>query len=471
MKTSHLTAAGGTKPLLPSRAAILWRAVPIRLLETGAYLVLMENPDNEEQCRNLEVYLGGPISIQKISSDEWMHEFENVYGFGAQHLEFLKEAQDKEISLTPPDVREVGIAAYVNDLLREALEARATDIHIEPNEEDLFIRFRIDGLLHPIFVPSNLRSVRQLLISRIKVLAQLNIAEHRLPQDGRFFRDINDQEIDIRVSTLPTLHGEGMDLRLLPRQRMGLDLEHLGMGPNFINPLEKIIRKPHGIILVTGPTGHGKTTTLYACLSRINTPDKKIITLEDPVEYRLRGVSQIQLQQKLNFGFADGLRSILRHDPDVIMVGEVRDQETADVAIRSALTGHLVFSTLHTNDAVSAIARLVDMGVEPYLLASSLTAVLAQRLVRVFCSFCRGNGNKNCEPCRGTGFLGRTGIFELLLINDDVRELIQKKSPTSVIRKKARSHGMMSLYEDGVFKVDQGLTSLQEIQRVTEEYS
>jgi general secretion pathway protein E len=337
-------------------------------------------------------------------------------------------------------------------------------------------------------VPKKLQAA---IVSRVKIMAKLNIAERRLPQDGRIRLKIGEKEIDIRVSTIPVLYGESVVMRLLDREGIVIDLDLLGFPPQTLLYLEQLIKKPNGIILVTGPTGSGKTTTLYGALDKINSPDKKIITVEDPVEYQLKGVNQIQVKPQIGLNFANTLRHIVRQDPDIIMIGEIRDLETAEIAIQSALTGHLVFSTLHTNDAPSAITRLLDMGVENFLLSSTVRGILAQRLVRVICPACReidpstidkeeltilGIGSdatlyrgKRCEQCTFTGYYGRTGIFELLFIDDEIRKLILRNADSNQIREVARMHGMKTLLEDGAEKVKAGITTLSEILRVTQE--
>jgi general secretion pathway protein E len=380
----------------------------------------------------------------------------------------------------------------VNALIARALERRASDIHIEPFEKELHIRYRIDGILHDVEAPP--RKLQAALISRVKLMAKLNIAERRLPQDGRIKLRMLGREIDLRVSTLPTLYGESVVLRILDRSSIVVNLESLGFPTDTMDAFYQQINRPYGMILVTGPTGSGKTTTLYGALDKINSPDKKIITIEDPVEYQLMGVNQIHVKPQIGLTFANGLRSIVRQDPDVIMVGEIRDYETAEIAVQAALTGHLVFSTLHTNDAAGAVSRLLEMGVEDYLLASSLLAVMAQRLVRTLCQHCRrpveggvkltGNGTATngaemiptavyeaagCEECAMTGYYGRNGIFELLLMNEGVRQLILKRSSADIIKNFAVSQGMRTLREDGWRKVREGTTTVSEVLRVTQD--
>jgi general secretion pathway protein E len=379
---------------------------------------------------------------------------------------------------------EAPVIRLVNAAIAQALEKRASDIHIEPFEKEFRLRYRVDGVLYNQEPPP--RELKAAIISRVKLMAKLNIAERRLPQDGRIKIKILGREVDLRVSTLPTLYGESVVMRLLDRSAGDFyDLERLGYDAHMLARMEHFTSMPHGIFLVTGPTGSGKSTTLYSALKRINQPDKKIITIEDPVEYQMDGINQIHVNPQIGLTFASGLRHIVRQDPDVIMVGEIRDRETADVAIRAALTGHFVYSTLHTNDAPSAITRLKDMGVENYLLSSSLVAVLAQRLVRVICDRCkapdgvrttpegetidcwRGTG---CEECFGTGFTGRIGIFELMELDDELRRLIMANADAAQITTAARRAGMGSLREDGWSKVKSGQTTAAEVLRVTQEF-
>jgi type II secretion system protein E len=419
-----------------------------------------------------------------------MQEIIETQAQGQVNEQKVKELKDFEKEATG---EEVSIIKFVNQIITDAYKNRATDIHIEPFEQDLRIRYRIDGVLHEIPAPDSIKRFEATIVSRNKIMAELNIAEKRLPQDGRIRLSLEGEEIDIRVSTIPTIWGESIDLRMLPRHRVLLGLEQLGVEDADLKMIEKLIRLPHGIILVTGPTGSGKTTTLYAGLSRINATDKMIVTVEDPVEYQLKGINQIQVKPKIGLTFAEGLRSILRQDPNIIMVGEIRDPETAEIAIRASLTGHLVFSTLHTNDACGAITRLVDMGIPPYLVSSSVEAALAQRLVRKLCLKCRVQyamdeemakelgldpadicsreiykaSATGCQECNYMGYKGRTGIYELLLIDDEIRRLIVEKEPISVIKKRAMNSGMRTLAMDGFNKVSQGITSIEEVLRVT----
>ena len=383
------------------------------------------------------------------------------------------------------------IIKFVNQVLTEAIELRATDVHIEPFEDELRVRYRIDGVLQQASVAREVKQFQAAIVSRLKILSKLDIAEKRVPQDGRITIRVADREIDVRVSVIPMLYGEAVVLRLLDRLSVLLDLETLGMSQGDLKITKTLLERPHGIILVTGPTGSGKTTTLYAALSRINDIQRKIITIEDPIEYQLNGVNQIQVSRKAGLTFAGGLRSILRHDPDIVLVGEIRDVETAEIAIQASLTGHLVFSTLHTNDAPSALTRLVDMGIEPYLVASSLEAICAQRLVRVICRECKepiaadevrrlkkeyGDAlpdtmyaGKGCRSCQGTGYKGRIGIFELMAVTDEIRSMILESVSSPELRRVAMNEGMTSLRQDGFRHLREGRTTIQEILRVTKD--
>ncbi len=386
---------------------------------------------------------------------------------------------------------EAPIIKLVNSLLFRAVKERASDIHIEPFEKDLSVRFRVDGVLHEVIRPP--KRIQSSITSRVKIMGGLNIAEKRLPQDGRIRLKIAGKDIDIRLSTVPTSFGERVVMRLLDRSSILLGLNEIGLLGDKLDRMERLIQRSNGIILVTGPTGSGKTTTLYAALSRINSPDKNIITIEDPVEYQLKGIGQIHVNPKIDLTFANGLRSILRQDPDVIMVGEIRDTETAGIAIHASLTGHLVLSTLHTNDAPGAITRLIDMRIEPFLVSSSVVAIIAQRLIRLICPNCREEitptkaelselglkreeikgktvfRGKGCSHCMGTGYRGRTGIYELLLVDDSIRSLILSNADSNTIKREAIKRGMHTLRIDGSRKVFEGKTTIEEILRVTQE--
>jgi type II secretion system protein E len=384
---------------------------------------------------------------------------------------------------------DASIIRFVNQVLKDAIELRASDVHLEPFEDELRIRYRIDGVLQDVPVPAQIKRFQPAIVARVKILSHLNIAEKRLPQDGRIKVRIEDAEVDIRVSIIPMLHGEAVVMRLLRQNSKLRGARDLGMNQRELDCLERVLQLPHGIVLVTGPTGSGKTSTLYTALNEINDAERKIITIEDPVEYQLKGVNQIQVSEKSGLTFARGLRSILRHDPDVVLIGEIRDQETAQIAVQASLTGHLVFSTLHTNDAAGALTRLVDMGVEPYLVASSLEAVLAQRLVRLLCPHCKQLDTTpeartykqklgikadakvyravGCRECRQTGYHGRRAIFEWMDSNTEIRTLILKNSSTDAIREAARRAGMRTLAEDGRRLVEEGITTIEEVLSVT----
>lgn len=384
---------------------------------------------------------------------------------------------------------DASIIRFVNQVLKDAIDLRASDVHLEPFEDELRIRYRIDGVLQAVPVPPQVKRFQPAIVARIKILSRLNIAEKRLPQDGRIKVRIDGSEVDIRVSVIPMLHGEAVVLRLLRQNSALQGISELGMHGREFACLRRVLQLPHGIVLVTGPTGSGKTSTLYTALQEINDAARKIITIEDPIEYQLRGVNQIQVSEKAGLTFARGLRSILRHDPDVILIGEIRDQETAQIAVQASLTGHLVFSTLHTNDAAGAVTRLADMGVEPYLVASSLEAVLAQRLVRILCPHCKAVDNSptsvafraaseiplarslyrsvGCPECRHTGFHGRRAIFEWMDSSTEIRRLVVQNASTDLIREAARRGGMRTLAEDGRRLVEDGVTTIEEVLSVT----
>ncbi len=406
------------------------------------------------------------------------------------NLQIVDESSDENVNLEQA-AEDASIIKFVNQVFSDAIELRATDIHMEPFEDELRIRYRIDGVLQSVPVPSQIKRFQPAIVSRVKILSHLNIAEKRLPQDGRIKIRIKDGEVDVRVSIIPMLHGEAVVMRLLRQDSTILALSELHMAPREEDLFRSILDLPHGIVLVTGPTGSGKTTSLYTALSEINDHERKIITIEDPIEYQLKGINQIQVSEKSGLTFARGLRSILRHDPDVILIGEIRDEETAQIAVQASLTGHLVFSTLHTNDAPGAITRLVDMGVEPYLVASSLEAIMAQRLVRVLCPHCKQEDHTDktqtlrqrleilngsviyqavgCEQCRHTGFHGRRAVFEVIGMTTEIREMVLKEHSSGEIRQAAFRSGMNSLSHDGWRLVAQGATTVNEVLRVTKD--
>jgi general secretion pathway protein E len=469
-------------------------------MKNNVLKVVMANPDNAAAIDALRVATSAEIMVYTCDSnviDEYLSKFYEqeaqnlnriIEDLGERSIEFLSE-EEEDIGHLKDLASEAPIIRLVNMLITRAIEGRASDIHIEPFEDELKVRYRIDGVLHDI--ESTPKRLQAAIVSRIKIMAKLNIAERRLPQDGRIRLKVGEKEVDLRVSTIPVLYGESVVMRILHKEGIVIDLDLLGFRPNTLSSFDQLITKPNGIILVTGPTGSGKTTTLYGALDKINSPDKKIITVEDPVEYQLKGVNQIQVKPQIGLNFANTLRHIVRQDPDIIMIGEVRDLETAEIAIQSALTGHLVFSTLHTNDAPSAITRLLDMGVENFLLSSTIRGILAQRLVRIICPVCKETDptitdreelkllgidaaaalyrGKGCESCAFTGYYGRKGIFELLVVDDNVRKLILKNADANQIRDVAREHGMKTLLEDGAEKIKTGETTLREVLRVTQE--
>jgi len=444
----------------------------------------------------LKTMTGLTLKPVLATSEVIQREIKKRLGVGADTIDTLEEEKgfevvDENAEDTNLDnaAEDASIIRFVNQVLKDAIELRASDVHLEPFEDEFRIRYRIDGVLQDVSVPAQLKRFQPAIVSRVKILSHLNIAEKRLPQDGRIKVRIEDAEVDIRVSIIPMLHGEAVVMRLLRQNSKLRGLQDIGMDKRELECFRRVLQMPHGIILVTGPTGSGKTSTLYTALNEINDSDRKIITIEDPVEYQLKGVNQIQVSEKAGLTFAKGLRSILRHDPDVILIGEIRDAETAQIAVQASLTGHLVFSTLHTNDAPGALTRLVDMGVEPYLVASSLEAVLAQRLVRVLCKSCKVPDDSatatafkvrlgippnaviyrsvGCRDCRNTGFTGRQAIFEWMDADAEIRKLILGNASSDQIREAARRGGMRSLADDGWRLVRQGLTTVEEVLSVT----
>jgi len=461
--------------------------LPVAMDDTSITLA-MADPLDFETISAVRGFCGLKVRTALAAEQEIVDAIDKYYGepdkqpgygaeFGAaeagENLEHLRDMAS-----------EAPVIRLVNTMIAQAIEKRASDIHIEPFEKEFRVRYRVDGVLFNQESPP--RELKAAIVSRLKLMAKLNIAERRLPQDGRIKIKILGREVDLRVSTLPTLYGESVVMRLLDRSAGDFyDLRRLGFDDHMFARMEYYTQLPHGIFLVTGPTGSGKSTTLYSALKRINIPDKKIITIEDPVEYQMDGINQIHVNPAIGLTFAAGLRHIVRQDPDVIMVGEIRDRETADIAIRAALTGHFVFSTLHTNDAPSAISRLTDMGIENYLITSSLVAVLAQRLVRVICRHCRASAGTaitpdgetietfrgaGCETCAGSGFQGRMGIFELMELTDDIRKLIMTNADASQLTLASRRNGMRNLREDGWMKVRDGVTTANEVMRVTQEF-
>lgn len=462
------------------------RALPLAV-EDSTLRLAMADPLDFETLSAVRLATGLTVKPELAAEAEILDAIERYYG--EEEKEIAAAGLDGEESAADLEqlrdmASEAPVIRLVNAMIAAAVEKRASDIHIEPFEKEFRIRYRIDGVLHEQEPPP--RELKAAIISRLKLMARLNIAERRLPQDGRIKVKALGREVDLRVSTLPTLYGESVVMRLLDRSATDFyDLHNLGFDPLMLGRMEHFTSLPHGIFLVTGPTGSGKSTTLYSALKLINQPDKKIITIEDPVEYQMDGINQIHVNPQIGLTFAEGLRHIVRQDPDVIMVGEIRDRETADVAIRAALTGHFVYSTLHTNDAPSAIPRLTDMGVENYLISSSVVAVLAQRLVRVICSGCKVEAGERltpmgemvpsfrgagCERCFGTGYKGRVGIFEMMEMDEDVRKLVMANADASELTTAARKHGMRPLREDGWLKVATGVTTADEVIRVTQEF-
>lgn len=485
----------------------LSREIPARVvydhgllpLETGAAdrLAFASADPHAPGIGSLVYFLGQkPVEWTVAPPEEITQQIKAHFGVGADTIQqMMGDTQWQEMAeeaADPEKEEEVAVIRFVNQIVQEAFRDRATDIHLEPLEKSLRIRYRIDGVLHQAPVPASLKRFESAVTSRIKVMAGMDIAEKRLPQDGRIHFKIGNDEIDVRVSTIPTAFGESVSLRLLNRDDAVIGLDRLGFTEHDKKLVRELIQKPHGIILLTGPTGCGKSTTLYSCLSEINSVEQRIVTIEDPIEYQLSGVNQIQVKPEIDFDFAMGLRHILRQDPDVIMVGEIRDKETADIAIRASLTGHLVFSTLHTNDAAGAVTRLVDMGIEPFLVASSLNAIIAQRLVRTICRECRHEvatpphlsqeeldflgrhgqvrffAGRGCKACRGTGFMGRTAIHEILVMSDRLAPLVLDRASTDALKRAAAERGMITLRQAGLLKVIGGITTVEEVLQASE---
>jgi len=483
--------------LVPESIAQRYKLIP--LFKIGQTLtVAMADPQDINALDQVRLKSGCEIDAVLATETDIKNAMDQYYGTSGGVEEVIKQmnevkrsapvapASDKELAKMAEDAP---VVKLVNMIIIQAVTEKASDIHIEPDEKVLRVRYRVDGILHE--VPKPPKDLEAAIISRVKVLASMDIAERRKPQDGRIMMKMQGKDIDMRVSCFPTVYGENIVIRLLDKTSLLLGLSELGMRPEMHKTFDKIIRKPFGIMLVTGPTGSGKTTTLYAALNTINSEEKNIITIEDPVEYQISMIRQTQVNPKAELTFASGLRSILRQDPDVIMVGEIRDSETAEIATQAALTGHLVFSTLHTNDASGAITRLADMGIEPFLISDAVIGVLAQRLVRVICPKCKEKlvptdatlkdlklersddlalyHGKGCVKCKDTGYVGRVGIYELLVIDDELRKLIIAKAPADQIKAKAVEMGMKTLYEDGIAKALAGITSVEEVLRVARE--
>ena len=493
---------------VPAKFVWHYKVMPINV-EGKILTVAISDPFEVWPLDDLETNLGYRVEKVLATSSDIKEAIRKYYGVGADTIERLLQetpyeketgeviARDKVEDLEKM-AGDASVIKLVNQIIQQAINDRATDIHIEHFRDELFLRYRIDGILYDTQVSQDIKYLYSAIISRIKVMSRLDIIERRIPQDGRAQVKIGKSEYDLRISIIPTLYGENIVIRILPTSML-FSISDLGMSKTDLEILERLLEKPHGIIFVTGPTGSGKTTTLYTCLSRLNSRDRKIITIEDPVEYELRGISQVQVNPKIDLTFARVLRSLLRHDPDVMMVGEVRDFETAEITIQTALTGHLVFSTLHTNDSASSITRLIDMGVEPFLIASSVEAFIAQRLVRVICQDCKEEDNgqnaeirkrmdddlkqilqnnqlkevkiykgRGCKVCNSTGYIGRTGIYEILLNSEEISRLILKKSSSDMIKKEAIQSGMKTLRQDGLEKMLAGITTYEEVIRVTQ---
>ncbi|MCB1194586.1 Flp pilus assembly complex ATPase component TadA [bacterium] len=488
---------------VPAKLAYHYKVMPIDFNGAALRIATMD-PLDVHVLDDMRLFLGVELQAVLASEEQIAESLKNRYGLGAETVEKMMDENIDEVDLEVEEraidsaeemAEDASVIKFVNQVFLEAYKDRATDIHIEPFENELRIRNRIDGILYETNVPPDLRRFHSSIVSRIKIMANLNIAERRLPQDGRIKIKMKETELDLRISTLPTSYGETVNIRLLTANNTLLNLEQLGYDERELAIFNNAISKPHGIILVTGPTGSGKSTTLYACLKILNNSQLKIITIEDPIEYRMHGISQIQVIPKIDLTFARALRSMLRHDPDVMMIGEIRDYETAEAAIRAALTGHLVFSTVHTNDAASSVTRLIDMGVEPYLVSSSVECVIAQRLVRKICESCKapveldaaqirafhnvpsfdpqssilyeGTG---CDACKFTGFRGRTVIYEIMVITDVLREMVVERVPANRIKDEAiRSQGMQTLKQTGLLKALRGITTVKEVLRVAQE--
>ena len=491
-----LTVENEVRGKLSTKIAFQYFVLPVAI-NNGVLQIAVSDPFDAAMMNAIRFDVKMPVSFALSTRNEIEKALKKYYGVGAETLDEMGEGEPMELELaydkeiTEGD-QEASVIKFVNQIIWEAFKDRATDIHFEPQEDELRIRNRVDGILHQIPLPPTLKRFQSAIISRIKVMSGMNISEKRLPQDGRINVRIKGEEIDIRVSTVPTVYGESVSLRLLTRGKIFLSLDKLGFSKLEEDAIREIIIKPHGIFLVTGPTGSGKSTSLYAFLSAINSVHKRIITIEEPVEYELKGINQIAVRSDIGLTFAMGLRHILRQDPNVVMVGEIRDSETADIAIRASLTGHLVFSTLHTNDAPSAFTRLTDMGIEPFLIASSVEAVQAQRLVRTICPHCKTEQKVDhdylrkigfpeadigtakfwhgagCENCRQQGYQGRKGIYELLIVTEALRPLIMNRAPATTIAQRAIDAGMRTLRVDGWKKVKEGTTTIEEVLRVTQ---
>ncbi|MCP4651357.1 MAG: type II/IV secretion system protein [PVC group bacterium] len=472
-----------------------YKIIPIKK-EDKIITIAVSDPLAIWSMEDLKLHLGYDIDRVLATQEEILDAIRRYYGFGADTVEKIlaqnlgekeeKQAREEiaEVEQTEKSAEDASVIELVNQVLSEAIARRATDIHIEPYRNKVRIRYRIDGVLYDMNVSEQIKYLHRSIIARIKIISNLNVVEKRLPQDGRAIVKIQGKQVDLRISIIPSVYGEGIVIRVLPVQYI-FDLKELGFAGDDLAQIEELMDRPHGIIFLTGPTGSGKTTTLYACLNRLNNDEVKIITIEDPVEYELSGIMQIQVKPEIDFTFARALRSILRHDPDIMMIGEVRDLETAELAIRTSLTGHLIFSTLHTNDAASGAARLIDIGIEPYLIASSVNAFIAQRLVRVICPDCKEERKDNhnlpppfntmktyfgrgCDACNGIGYRSRKALHEILPVVPEIQDLILEKSSTTKVKEKARELGYRTLRESGIECVREGQTTPEELMQVVD---
>lgn len=491
-----ITVDKATIEAVPVKFVWHYKFMPLRI-KGKVLTIAISDPLGVWSMEDLKLHLGFDIERILATEEQIMAAIRRYYGFGADTVDKIlaKDAGKKKIEESKREERveaedieksaqEASVIRLVNQVLSEAITMRATDIHIEPYRDKVRVRYRIDGILYDMKVSEQIKYLQDAITSRIKILSNLNVVEKRRPQDGRAIVNLHNKAVDLRISIIPSLYGEGVVIRILPAHLL-LNLEQLGFMPEDLKQIEEITQKPHGIIFLTGPTGSGKTTTLYSSLSRLNKDAVKIITIEDPIEYDLGGIMQIQIKPEIGFTFAEALRSILRHDPDIMMVGEVRDLETAELAIRTALTGHLIFSTLHTNDAASGATRLIDIGIEPYLVASSVNAFISQRLVRMICPQCKEERKRcdrlpepfrsmrvyfgrGCEACNFIGYKGRTTIYEIFPVLLEIQDLILKKASSTQIKDRAKTLGFRTLLDLGIVKVKQGITTPEEVLRVTQ---
>lgn len=491
-----------TVKLVPARIATHYRFIPVQE-RNGTLVIAIDDPLDQHRMDDIRAAVKRRIDAAVCTPIEIDRAIKRLYGVGADTVErMMSESADSDdvLDLAAPlsgsdlgdPSADASIIKFTNEVLAEAIRSSATDIHMEPFEDELRTRFRIDGVLHGVPTPPSIRGYHGAIVSRLKIMANLDIAEKRLPQDGKIVAALEGDQFDLRISILPTPHGETVNIRILNRSSMFLELEELGFADGDLAQFNRFITRPHGMVLVTGPTGSGKTTTLYAALSKLNKLEHKIITIEDPIEYQLAGITQMQVHERIGFGFANALRSMLRHDPDIMLVGEIRDYETAEMAIRSSLTGHLVFSTLHTNDAAGTVTRLTDMGVEPFLVSSTMIAAIAQRLIRVVCPNCNKTVEPSdemlrefgvaredvpadgkfreaagCDSCRTTGYQGRRAIYEILPFSDSIRDMTIDRASAVDIRRRALKEGMRSLRMAGWSAICRGMSTFEEVMRVT----